>query len=553
MSIQKVYTPLFNLEKDKQMLVQKGALQTTVSNYSRPIGTSGGRVVFSSIDPASARHLLSRQFVLTTFVLAEYEAKVNNTVFSMSDIGFRNYPLNSVINDAKLVLNGYNVNENIAENLHQQTRYNSDVDNREKNYSGRMPDLVTNYLEYAKSGKLPFDQMNDYDNKRTVEVIQVKTIVAAAAQVKQKIEVIYKIVEPLYMSLLRYKNFEDIETNPFFGITTLSLDINFSTDLSKMLASSAPVVGKCSFCTETGALSNQQIILKLTTYTPDEVVDRVLLPAFDQPIYYNFYENVIQQRQPVSLRGARYELAQAENIYFANSKQTVNMNNIVINNIPDCIYIFAQKTVKDINDADSYARLSNLKVKFANDTSNFNTFSDDDLYTMCVKNGYIHGYNQFVPSLITSPQLLSGNSATVNVLHGSGTVLKLDLTKGDINLSANLASGTLINTNLQISVDVQGTHKDTGANVEYTIFVMTQIKQLMEIKSGACGVTSNLLSPDDVINAPMTDSSKFQLMYEQENKKMSGSSVHSKKGGLRLGGQVMTASDLADLANRTVF
>jgi len=189
---------------------------------------------------------------------------------------------------------------------------------------------------------------------------------------------------------------------------------------------------------------------------------------------------------------------------------TINSNNIRLNQIPESCYLFiAQRNSnRELNVADCYARITNVNIKWKNQTGVLSGFAEKDLIEMAIYNGY--------------------DSNVEEVLSGRGLVLKLNFGQ-DIPLDDNESPGTRGDYNWQVDI----TYSDTP-NQAVDDVVLTQVFVLNGhaiVSPNECRVSTGVLSLEDNMNADDMGHS-----YQADEAQLAGGSM---VGGSDVGGSLV--------------
>lgn len=233
--------------------------------------------------------------------------------------------------------------------------------------------------------------------------------------------------------------------------------------------------------------STSQAKLNVLYYTPQDDVDipnEIILP-YKQP-------QIEIQNCPAGVNG------------------TINSNNIRLNQIPESCYIFVaqRNSNKVLNFADTYGRITNVNIKWKNQTGILSGFAEKDLIEMAVYNGF--------------------DSNVDEVLSGRGIVLKLNFGQ-DVPLDDNESPGTRGDYNWQVDITYADVPNQPNNDV-----VLTQVFVLNGhaiISPNECRVSTGVLSLEDNMNADDMGHS-----YQADEAQLAGGSM---VGGSEVGGSLV--------------
>ena len=198
-----------------------------------------------------------------------------------------------------------------------------------------------------------------------------------------------------------------------------------------------------------------------------------------------------------------------QNFTFANNQnlQVINGNNIRLNQIPDCCYIFVKQSVGNglPDTPTNYEYIENVSLQWKNRTSILNSYQKVDLYDLAKQNGW--NFNE---------------ADTQNV----GLVLKLEYGK-DIPLDDNESPGTRGDYNWQVNVSVRGRANTLAAQL-VQVFVMNGHAI---VSPNECRVMTGVLDLKDNVSAEEMGHS-----YAEGRPEVAGGSM---VGGSEVGGSLI--------------
>jgi hypothetical protein len=561
MSLNKVFNPLYSVHQKSNLVIQKSGVNVQ-ERWTSNQSVSGNTINFTTIDPPNAETLVSRLMLLRTTVRISSSSKVGDP----SDIGFRNFPLNSIIQNAGLTINGYTFTERIEDHIHPTSRYFLDEEDANINTAGRIVDRFQTYAQAKGSNMDPLTN-NFNSSYHSTRRFRLKQLIRN--NVADGFSADYEVVEPLMMSMLRFNKFNQFDHNAFYNITTMSLNLNFS-DKARMVVSS--VVPKPTSLTAE-FISSFDICQYFLT--PDEESKRLLLPTFDNVAYYHYLKHRLETKNIAGDFNAFASTINNTNDLSTITKKTIQSDTFSLSTVPQRLFIYVELTPesKESFDCDSFANISRIRITFANDANTLSTFEEANLWGMSAQNGYKYGLLDWQYDTKTS-----NTDNTMTIIHGQGAVVCVDFSK-DMQLPSGLAPGVLGNFNLRVEVEAYNLRPQvSGESAKtYRLCVLRQDNAMIEIRGGGCKDAENLISVDDVINAKVLEKEALvsynqmrelyggafydkpmdmamqviKMIGKKGLKAVSDMVAENKDGGLIVGGRKLTRADLARMSRGT--
>lgn len=198
-----------------------------------------------------------------------------------------------------------------------------------------------------------------------------------------------------------------------------------------------------------------------------------------------------------------------QNFTFKNDTnlQVITGNNIRLNQIPDCCYIFVKEAVGNglPDTPTNYEYIENVSLQWKNRTSILNSYRKVDLYDLAKQNGW--NFNE---------------ADTQNV----GLVLKLEYGK-DIPLDDNESPGTRGDYNWQVNVSVRG----RGNTLDVQLVQVFVMNGHAIVSPNECRVMTGVLDLKDNVSAEEMGHS-----YAEGRPEVAGGSM---VGGSEVGGSLI--------------
>lgn len=432
------------------------------------------------------------------------------------DIVPRAFPIASCAENVSVTINGTTVSANYADMMSAYLQYSSPEElfaydlsgtptqldyftsYNENSFGGRRDDGYTNH-GLKRSPKSPFNDEFTNDSKQLSRgsfnfITRQGGVLVAGANARRYV---FEVVEPLMLSPLLYSS-QNLES-ALLGVTNLAVNINFG-NLNRLMSQ---VLDTGAFnTTYTGSITGTPELL--IEYKNLQLVEESKIP---QIVRYNY------SRPEVFVNDTNTQLAASTLTAFGTA--TVNNNAIQLSACPKRIYIYAsiKRGDKTATDADSFIPITSLSLSYLNVSGQFSSFSQHDLYTMSVKNGYrgafqnwsglsnnsMHGFNTTITE--------SGMGGRIGL---AGGVLCIDST--DLALPSNIAAGILVNSQLQFTVGLLNNDL-----IQKNVTITTVVVQagIMEIADGGMTTRIGVLSSEDVLRVRSSGESTALVHHTQ--------------------------------------
>lgn len=247
----------------------------------------------------------------------------------------------------------------------------------------------------------------------------------------------------------------------------------------------------------------------------------------------------------------------------AAPNQTVILNTLQLNQIPDKCFIYLRPVNRTVYDPDTFLVINSVKVTFNNNSGILSTASQRDLWRMTKRNGLDISWEEFSGVGVNNTAINAGRVNAVKVPL-SGSILALSFGE-DIQINdPYYASGSIGNFNLQIELNVtyqqtssysaltNGTQANPNGparapfvaspvdNVRYQAVLVIMNSGCCVIEKGVTSIFTALLSKEKVLE---TNKQYNAHDYATSDK---GVSVHRMIGGFDLWGSIKgLANDVA--------
>lgn len=348
--------------------------------------------------------------------------------FSNGGLSFRQAPIGAVTESTSMIVNGENINDNISQKLHPILTYGNEQLDEYKNWSRTQmePDRAQDY-SFQVDAASPF--LNYYNVSRGVPARNrpfdeyFQSVGASTTTYTFRIH----FTEPLWLSPfgLDYGkvqggvcNLDSIQIIQRYKPLLNTLCFGGSNLMATKLLQAVQGVSGQSF---TATLTKQPEIL-MNYMTPN--------PSFAFPFSQTF---------PM-VKSMEYLSPTVKIMPGATS--TTTLDTIRLSTIPEAVFIYAKPTISDTQDRtdglglvvpDVFCSISRVQVTFENQSGIMSTYSSEQLYETCLRNGSNLSWDEW--------------------RYYKGSVLKLNFSK-DIGLDPGSFVGQPGNYSFQATIDI---------------------------------------------------------------------------------------------------
>lgn len=188
-----------------------------------------------------------------------------------------------------------------------------------------------------------------------------------------------------------------------------------------------------------------------------------------------------------------------------NAALVANGNNIRLNQIPECVYLYVSQrgSSKNIDSPDTFARISKVECRWKNQTGILSGYTEDDLIDLAVCNGYDSNADE-VKGIVGANQLAVSNNAAFNAkgvnYGGRGLVLKLNFGK-DLPLDDNESAGTRGDYNWQCNITYNPFDLAPAGGVDLVFHQIFVLNGHAIVSPNECRVSTGVLSLEDNMGA----------------------------------------------------
>ncbi|KKL73384.1 hypothetical protein LCGC14_2075440, partial [marine sediment metagenome] len=392
------------------------------------------------------------------------------------------------------------------------------IGKKQNSLSPSLNDNSQTYAEVANSLRNPLkawsDSSNDDKDGRGSFHYKSFTNAQQSAQIRADISE-YLIVSPFDFG----NNAQEEEG--LWGVTSFQVTLSLQNDLSYMWSHSDVDSAITNFAVD---VTLNSATLSSRYITPDESF--VPRPMYD----YNYQHYNVQKRD--------FGSAVAPNAQISICSNTLKMDVI-----PSYIYVFIKKKQanRTVLDSDSYFRIDNIKLKWANQPTLLSEYRTEDLFEMCVKNGYDGSFLDF-----TANTTRNFAGTTITEINGVGSVIRIRMGDDVGMMNQWMAPGLQYASDFQ--VEVLATNQNQSDTFEPTLYVVFQEDAVLSIGNNSAFLQLGVLSREDVINARKMEGINYQRFSDMQGgvnvKKIGRDILKIAKKGAPIAKKVLQVADL---------
>jgi hypothetical protein len=509
----KVVDPVTDLGKDKKLAIFQGGKQVNVvANISTSFSNSS--VTFSA-PPPNPGTIIDRIVWLglpieLTFTGTAPLGRVGQPFLRIgSHDGFRAFPLQSCITNTTVTFNNTSVSINSSDVIPDILRYNTDMFDEDFVYDcPAMQDPGYDYSDWIGSNRNPLLGVNNgathWERPRGCfplgvsgnNIIQAGGVTAASPN---QPKVYAYIVEPIILSPLVYQRLRE---GGLTGLQTLQFVFTMGQP-SRMWSHSNDdeLGGQTQLITGLSmAISSANAPANLDYLLTPRLFFRYITPQLTNiPPSINVYNYYQVDRYPTDYPAVA-----------AGAVVTLVSNNIQLNSIPNCIYLFARdnNASKDIvtgcSVGNAFTYIQNVSINWNNNAGLLSSATSLDLYHIAKKNGLRMTYEEWFGSA-PNPNLLAGQGIPTNITT-TGGILRLVFGE-DIGLNENEAPGLLGTYQLQINMTIRN-HTTVQRNLAFYVVVVSQ--GIITIGENRSVTQIGIISADQILNSGSFPTANFQ-------------------------------------------
>lgn len=466
-----------NINQLRQIVVQLGTPSYTVFKSPANSATSTSNINWMIQPPKG--NVLDSRLLITFYVQIVFDAKDNTiTTPPLMDIGntdaCRAFPIHSVLETAQLELNGTTFSYNPIESIAQLGLYIGDDDRtREFSGTGAYPDQFQDYRDPVTYGTARNPLGKYGDNSAYVPRGSIEYKVVYSEVNNSRATVTFEVTEPLMISPALFTT--QVGQPGFVGLNQLRIVLK-TGNLQRIWSRSATGTRTLTDAGPTVTFTSAPML----TYTV--LTLNPTLAAFNPNSHYYYpYFQVTTQTWS------------GQNGVASKADVTLVGNAITLSFIPIRMYIYVREkgNNRSIYTSDSEFRINSVTIQIENTVGILSTATSFDIYKISAQNGLnldYQGWSRF-----------------------RGSVACFQFGK-DLPLRDNLAVG--MQHNFQFSATVNATNI-SGRQIDCDVFYTWVTPGMVDIFSGKCDATSNLVDAQNVIMSRSNPYSHSLASYDR--------------------------------------
>jgi hypothetical protein len=491
-----IYEPRVNIN-DKmvqgQYAIVKGGSILTMYNYTSNSSSNAG--INWSPNPPGTETIMSRLVSMDVQVTLDFagdgtlggtEAMIQSNLDAP-----RAFPLESIIKNFIVTVNGFDINVNSSQIVHPFSRYYLNIKRLNEGVTPNMLDVFQKYSDgdgnnrnplawFDNSSQNPRGSYYDYDitnntNTAATVVLHLKT---------------YLMVAPF-----EWLSAADNDFPGLCKLDTLDFNVSFIPNLSRVWSRSeahpVPV-------TSVDVTIGENSILNVLWITPREEIKEKIrrMPELKYPFY----------------RTVRYDTRNAVNDTVApNTAVTLTSATLNLSSIPRAIYVYMIENesaytaaVASMTTPDVYFAPDNITITWNNEANVLNTFRPQQLYDLCVKNNLSNTtYTEFRGLTNEFNQLALDEDTPVGKIGLCSAPVRI-IPSEDFPLNADEASGSQGKWNLQVQMTAYNRNQTRSISPQLCVLVVYE--GYLSIANARCFGYEGPLSPRDVLLTPVDES-----------------------------------------------
>jgi len=450
-NIIKIYEPSSNATWPNQYIALVGGRSKKINVFSTStLGTNNA--VFTNCNPSSDSTIVDKKIYLRARVNMKFTGTTTaSTLLLKGRDGLRYMPLNSIISVARCTINNHTVVCNVYDTLHARSNYfRPDVDQLSRSTSASaIKDNCQSYSDVFGTINSPLSGfgdsgLNSGNGRGCITELEIVSNDSTGAEIN------FIITEQIIMAPF-YQD-DNNAGGPLWNINTITFDFQFVSNLNRMWCHDD---GGGSIITQMATDIKTLDLLMITIDPPISLT----LPPVCTTTYNNF--DVVPKRVGVLQPNE-------ERIVFSDSLQW--------NNVPQSLLVFACSdnnqllswntdgtfTPDTITSPNSYCQINSISIDYMEVNSMLSNITREQLYQVCVNNGYNRDYSQF-------NGLVNGTFNIGDVKALNGSVVRLIFGKDIAN--DKIIPGLNERSNFQIQVKVKNIHQTKPLNI--TLYIVS--------------------------------------------------------------------------------
>jgi hypothetical protein len=408
----KIFEPGLNASAPNQYIALRGSMSKIVKVHV-PSSFSQTSVQFTNCKPDNPQTFLDKKINMRArfHITFTGTSPAGKTLLQRGRDGVRYLPIHSIINNSFCKINDTQLTADIFQTLHPRSNYwkpSVDELNRTK-ASSAIKDNCQNFSDVYMTINSPLSGFGDSGltsgkGRGVISDLNVISNSDTAAEIE------FTVCEPLIMAPFIH------DTNdtggPLWNITSLEFMFNFLHNINRV------------WCHDDGTSANPgSIITNMNTRIEEfNLIMTYLSPPPDLLI--------------PDICTRTYIDFDTQNTFIPallpNQERIIDSQGMVFERVPQSVFIFARcdnNTLLDstsngivsqtaITTPDTYCQISNISFTYKNHAALMSTLTHEELYDMCLQNGYNRDYQEF-------RGLANGTFNVGDTIGTSGSVLRI--------------------------------------------------------------------------------------------------------------------------------
>lgn len=479
-----VYEPRLELANKRTWVVVRGA--ETVTYYTYP-STSFSQSNFNfTCNPPSKNTVLDRIAIIEVPVQITFTGTGTDNLLQPNMDAFRQYPISSITTSLTASVNGFSIPIELNQIIHALSRFHMKTELRKTflSISPQMADSHQNYADANGSSNNPLAQYSDNvaEPPRGAYPYTVVSNTPGSAVITAVLRE-YVFLPPFL--------FDGSEAGGLTMLDTLQFNWILGNNLPHMWSHST-----ASTSTITGinvVFSQPSMLLGFLTPRLTEPIPPMITYPFFQLARY-------------TTSGPLFPASGS------SATQDLKSNVIQLNSIPRKMYVFARRSDLETNSSisnqitttDTFFKINSINISWDNTDGILSGATPPQLYQFGVRNGLDMSFVEW--NGVTNA-LTAVNGQQTRVIGLTGGILCLE-PGVDFGLRSNQAEGMLGQYNLQIRLNITNI---SGIPMTPDLYIICVYDGLLHVSNNSAWSEIGVVTPNDVLNAPLANISYTQL------------------------------------------
>ena len=489
--------------------VQQGPANDTYQRF-KAISSSASNMVFNVTIP-SEETVINREVMLSTTV--NFTLQSNQPIEVGLSSALNQFAFSQLVQTMTLSINNSTVSTQLQDILPALARLMNQDDIQK--YNGSTPTMDDcGYFEYDEviaANNNPFNAFTSSDYNKFNLPRGCQRFIGTVERDANDNTIMYcsvKLIEPLFISPMIYGN-TIFNGEGIFGVNSINLQLALDTSAKRFFTASKK--------------KNENLTITLGGKNGAE-------PFIDPELLMNFMS--IQPTQMVSSKSvlpytdyALYKSNAATQVALQfNIPQTLQSNNIQLNQLPSRFFIFVRKPMNEMTifDSNAFLTINNISIQMNTQSGILSSCSPVELWKLSVSNGLISSWGEFsgvVNSLASTNDVKADNPTLPNLKRTSGSMLVLNPAK-NLSLPSYLAPLSIGQFSFSFSINVTSYYQ---YDIRPEICVVCENDGIFVTQQGTSQVQLGLLSKQMVLDTQ--ERNKQSAIGSDEHQQMVGGSI----------------------------